>query len=240
MSRMRSRLILLCRGEPVALSRWLNKPERKWFVCCVLTITLGTGIYGATIGLWRGPLMATYVAIKFPLLIFLTTLCNAGLNGMLALVMGAGISFRQTLLSQLMSYTVAALILAAMAPITLFILFNTSPHSSGDPFGHHLFLLLNVVILAGAGVAANGRLYQLLLLKTTHRSIAWRVLAAWLAGNLFVGAQLSWNLRPFIGSPQLNIQFLRPNPFEGNFYESVYTTASELINRSAKTSREMK
>ncbi|MBN2704537.1 MAG: hypothetical protein JXR23_10030 [Pontiellaceae bacterium] len=236
---MRSRLLLLCRGEATPLSRWLDKPEQKWFLCCILTITLGTGVYGITIGLWRGPLMAAYVAIKFPLLIFLTTLCNAGLNGMLALVMGAGISFRQTLLAQLMSYTVAALILASMAPITLFILFNTPPHSSEDPFGHHLFLLLNVVILAGAGMVANGRLYQLLLLKTPHRSIALRVLAAWLAGNLFVGAQLSWNLRPFIGSAHLKIQFLRPNPFEGNFYESVYTTASELINGAAETPRKM-
>lgn len=149
---------------------------------------------------------------------------------MLALVMGAGLGFRQTLLTQLMSYTVAALILASMAPITLFILFNTPPLSSGDPFGHRLFLLLNVMIIAITGIVANGRLYRFLLLKTDDRALSLRILAAWLAGNLFVGAQLSWNLRPFIGSPNLEIQFLRPNPFHGNFYESVYRTAAQMLD----------
>lgn len=173
--------------------------------------------------------MAVYVAMKFPLLIFLTTLCNTGLNWMLALVMGAGLGFRQTLLTQLMSYTIAALILASMAPITLFILFNTAQFASGNPFGHHLFLLLNVTIIALAGIVANIRLYHFLLINTDNRVLARKVLVAWLAGNLFVGAQLSWNLRPFIGSPNLDIQFLRPNPFEGNFYESVYRTAVHML-----------
>ena len=232
MTRPLSRLPMLCRGEPGAIADWLEAAEWRWIMLCALAIALGTGAYGATIGLWRGGLMAAYVAIKLPLLVFLTTLCNTGLNGMLALVMGAGFGFRQTLLAQLMSYTVAALILASMAPITLFILFNTPPLSSGDPFGHQLFLLLNVAILALAGIIANARLYRFLLLKTDNRIVARRVLAAWLAGNLFVGAQLSWNLRPFIGSPGLEIQFLRPNPFEGNFYEAVYRTAKQLTGTS--------
>lgn len=224
-----SRLPVLCRSEPASIARWLDHPERDWFVCYVLVIALGSGVYGATIGLWRGPLMAAYVAIKFPLLIFLTTLCNTGLNGMLALVMGAGIGFRQTLLLQLMSYTVAALILASMAPITLFILFNTPPLASGNPFGHSLFLLLNVAIIAVAGIVSNSLLYRFLCIRIQSAAIARRVLVAWLVGNLFVGAQLSWNLRPFIGSPHLDIQFLRSNPFQGNFYEAVYRTTRQLL-----------
>lgn len=236
MKHLVSRMPLLCRGEPSAITQWLNEKEWRWLVFCCLTIIAGTGMYSFTIGLWRAPLMAVYVAIKLPLLIFLTTFFNAGLNWMLALVMGAGIGFRQTLLAQLMSYTVAALILASVAPITLFILFNTP---RGNHFGHSFFLLLNVAIIALAGIVANVRLYQCLELNVQSRALARRILIAWLLGNLFVGAQLSWNLRPFIGSPNKDIQFLRPNAFEGNFYESVYTTASELINRSAATSRDM-
>ena len=228
---MLTRLPELCRAEPEVISRWLKATEWRWIACCALTILLGAGLYGATIGLWRGRLMATYVAIKFPLLIFLTTLCNTGINTLLALVMGAGIGFRQTLLAQLMSYTVAALLLAAMAPITLFILFNTPSFESGNPFGHGLFKLLNVGIIALAGMIANVSLYRFLLAQTGRRTLALRVLTAWIAGNLFVGAQLSWNLRPFIGAPQLEIQFLRPDPFDGNFYETVFHTATHLENR---------
>lgn len=49
-----------------------------------------------------------------------------------------------------------------------------------------------------------------------------RTFFAWLAGNLFVGAQMTWILRPFFGAPTLEIQFLRPNPLDGSFYETVF------------------
>lgn len=221
---------MLCRGNSSTISSWIDEQSLRWIGFCCLTIAVCSGTYGATIGLWRAELMAVYVAIKFPLLIFLTTLCNALLNWMIALVMGAGFSFRQTLLAQLMSFTVAALILVAMAPITLFILFNTPPLSSGDTFGHSFFMLINVGVLALAGIVANGRLYRFLLIQTGKRRLARQVLTAWLAGNLLVGAQLSWNLRPFIGAPGLEIQFLRPNPFDGNFYETVFHAAQRVVN----------
>jgi hypothetical protein len=225
------RLVTLCRGDSEAIERWLEEQSLSWILFCAATIAVGSGLYGATIGLWRAEVMALYVAIKFPMLIFLTTLCNAAINWMLATVMGAGFNFRQTLLAQLMSYTIASLILASLAPITLFILFNTPPLSAGSTFGHGFFLLINVGVLALAGILSNIRLYRFLEEHTHNRIMARRVLTAWLAGNLLVGAQLSWNLRPFIGAPELEIQFLRPDPFEGNFYESVYRAAQHMIER---------
>lgn len=229
MSKLLNRLPTLCRGDSVAISAWLEEQSLQWIFICCATIILCSGIYGATIGMWRSGLMSFYVAVKFPLLIFLTTFCNALLNWMLAAVIGAGITFRQTLLSQLMSFAIASLILASLAPITLFVLYNTPPLASGDTSGHSIFLLMNVAVLATAGIIANVRLYQFLESKIANRSLARKVLTAWMIGFLLVGAQLSWNLRPFIGSPNLEIQFLRPNPFEGNFYESVYGTAKRAL-----------
>lgn len=229
-----ARLPVLCRGEAAAISSWLEEESLRWIVFCGLSIVVCSGVYGATIGLWRAGLMALYVGIKFPLLIFLTTLCNALLNWMLALMMGAGLTFRQTLMTQLMSFTIASLILVALAPITLFILMNTPPLSSGDTFGHSFFMLINVGVLALAGIMANIRLYRLLRTRITSRRLARQVLAAWLAGNLLVGAQLSWNLRPFIGAPSLEIQFFRPDPFDGNFYETVYRSVKRMISEIEK------
>jgi hypothetical protein len=59
--------------------------------------------------------------------------------------------------------------------------------------------------------------------------VARRVLFAWLAGNLFLGSQLSWILRPFIGSPTLPVEFLRDAAFNGNFYETVFRSALRLL-----------
>jgi hypothetical protein len=40
---------------------------------------------------------------------------------------------------------------------------------------------------------------------------------------------LSWILRPFIGSPDLPLQFLRPDALHGNFYENVFHTFTGLF-----------
>jgi len=64
-----------------------------------------------------------------------------------------------------------------------------------------------------------------------EKKLATRILCAWLAGNMFLGCPLSWIMRPFIGSPGLPVQFLRPDAFEGNFYESVLNSAKQLVTQ---------
>ncbi len=117
----------LLRGEVGAVS--LEKPELGWFATYCLAIVVGSSVYGATIGLWRAPLQSVFTAIKFPLLIFLTCFGNGAVHGMLAQLLGSGLSFRQTALAILMSFAIASIILGGFSPITLFILYNAPPLS---------------------------------------------------------------------------------------------------------------
>jgi len=218
----------LLRGEVDA--RCLEKPNIKWFIGYCIAIVLGSSVYGATIGLWRAPLQSVFTAIKFPLLIFLTCIGNSTVNGMLAQVLGSGLSFRQTAFAILMSFAVASLILGGSSPITLFILYNAPPLASEHAIiGHSVMLLTDVFVIAFAGVVANRRLFGLLQKVSGHDHTARAVLFSWLAGNLFLGAQLAWNLRPFIGSPQLAVEFLRDDPLRGNFYEAVWRAFRHLF-----------
>ena len=218
----------LLRGEVDA--RCLEKPNVRWFIAYCIAIVLGSSVYGATIGLWRAPLQSVFTAIKFPLLIFLTCICNGAVNGMLAQVLGSGLSFRQTAFAILMSFAVASLILGGFSPITLFILYNAPQLASEHAIiGHSVMLLAHVCVIAFAGVMANRRLSGLLRKMSGHDTTARAVLFSWLAGNLFLGAQLAWNLRPFIGSPQLAVQFLRDDPLRGNFYEAVWRAFRHLF-----------
>ena len=59
-----------------------------------------------------------------------------------------------------------------------------------------------------------------------------RVLLSWLAGNLLLGSQLAWMLRPFIGSPKLSVQFLRPDFLRGNFFEAVGRAIAHLLSQN--------
>ena len=91
-------------------------------------------------------------------------------------------------------------------------------------------MLAHVAVIALAGVTGNIRLSQLLARLGGNQAIARRVMFAWLAGNLFLGSQLSWILRPFIGSPGLPVEFLRTTAFSGNFYEAVFRSLMNIIN----------
>jgi hypothetical protein len=224
------RLKGLCRGDAAVLMEWIAETGWRGVLTCCLVIVLGTGLYGFTVGLWRAPEQALSTAVKVPLLILLTCGGNAILNGLLAILLGTGLSFRQSSLAILMSFTLIAVILGAFAPVCLFLLYNTPPmNQAAQLTGHSLMLLSHVLLISYAGVLANARLYDLLAQLTHDRQVAARVLFAWLAGNLLLGSQVSWVLRPFIGSPGLPVQFLRDEPFRGSFFEAVWFSLRNLL-----------
>lgn len=219
-----ARLRLLARGEPDALASWLRQPlTRDSLLALVVTIIGGCALYGFGLGLWRAPLQGVFVAIKMPLLIFLTLLVNGMINGMLGLLLGSGMSFRQTVVACLMSFAIFSLIVGSFSPlIIMWVLDAPPPDQAGGADWYRIFLLGNTAVIAFAGIVANHKLLGLIQAFSGDPAAGWRTLIAWLAGNLFVGAQLSYILRPFFGNPDLPVQFLRPNPLEGNFYESVW------------------
>ncbi len=226
-----SRIEQLLAGRPTELVAWLN-PGAGWpWGFAVGAIVLGGGAYGATIGLWRSELQAAYAGIKFPLVVLFTCGGNALLNGILSQVYATGLSFRQTTLAILLSFAVAALVLLSLSPLALFLLWNTPPLvSEGARFGHSVTLLAHVGLIAFAGWAGTWRLYRLLEYVAPSRSSAACTLFAWLAGNLLLGSQVSWILRPFIGNPRLPVEFLRDNPFYGGFYEQVWKSLQQLFS----------
>jgi len=227
---MINRLKILLRGDPDEIGQWLEESNLRWAAICTLVVLIGSGLYGFTVGLWRAPLQASYTAIKFPLLIFLTCSGNALLNSLLAQLLGSGLSARQTSRAILMSFALTSLILGALSPVSLFVLYNTPPLASqATLLGHSIILLMHVFFIACAGVIGNHRLYRLLEKVSPSRAIARQVLAGWLGGNFLLGSQLAWVLRPFIGSPGLAIELLRQDPLRGNFYEAVFRALRHLL-----------
>ncbi len=221
----------LLRGEAETLRLWIERIEARKIFLCVAVIAVGAGLYGAAMGSWRDPMQALFVAIKFPLIILLTSLGNALLNGMLAPLLGLNTSFRQSFLAILTSFTIAGAILGSFSPLIAFLVWNAPSIVNAQTTGTYSFIqLTHVFFIAFAGVVANLRLIQLLRQLAGNGRIAWRVLIAWLAGNLFLGSQLCWILRPFIGSPNLPVQFFRDDAFHGNFYESVFHAFRQVLS----------
>ncbi len=223
---------LFLRADTPRLHGWVLR-RRSWLISfCVFAIVVGAGLYGAVMGCWRDPLQAVYTSIKLPLVILLTTLGNGLLNGMLAPLLGLNIGFRQSLVIVLVSFAITSLVLAALSPVALFMVWNT-PALTGatqESSREYCFMQLTLALfVAFAGIVGNLRLLPLLRQWTATASVARNVLLAWLAGNLFLGSQICWLLRPFIWEAGRPVEFIGHQYFHGSFYETVFEAARRLI-----------
>ena len=212
------------RARPTHLNAWVKDRPRQLVAFCIGTILIGAGAYGAAMGSWSNPLQVLYTGIKLPLAILLTTLGNGLLNGMLAPLLGASVSFRQSLALVLVSFTIAALILGSLSPVALFVIWNTPALSVAtcETSPEYGFMQLTIAgFIALAGVIGNLRLFPLLREWTKNKTVALQVLFAWLAGNLFLGSQICWLLRPFIWDPTGRMEFIGSQYLHGSFFETL-------------------
>jgi hypothetical protein len=227
-----SELRVLLRAQPACLSSWLIPSRTQRLLWCVAVVVFGAGLYGAVMGAWRDSLQAFYTGIKLPLAILLTTLGNALLNSMLAPLLGLNLNFRQCLLVLLMTFAIAAAMLAGFSPIAAFVVWNTPPLVAATRLVSPEYAVLqisHVGFIALAGVTGNLCLAPLLREWSGSAVIMRKVLLAWLAVNLLLGSQICWVLRPFIWDPARPVEFLGPEYFRGSFYETVFEAGRRLI-----------
>lgn len=192
-------------------------------------IAIGCGVYGFTVGAWRGAELGWYVAIKLPLLMILTVACNGFLNGIFAQLLGSGLGFRQTSQAILECYVIMGVMLGSLAPVSgglSWILATTTPENLWR--AHAFLICFHTVLIAFAGIVAHLRMLRGLRVATGNSASAVRTFLAWTAGNLFVGAQIGYALRPWAATPGLPVVFVREHPLEGNFYLAVWASTRRL------------
>ena len=199
-----SEIATLLRGEAETISAWSGAWNARRFLLHVGVIVLGAGLYGAAMGWWRDPQQAL--------------LCRHQISA------HHPAHHARQRAHQRHARAVAGL--EHPVPPVLLRHFDELHHRGGDSRRvqsadgvHGLERAADVAAgrlgrdlqfhqaratspsSRSPGTTGNVRLFQLLARLGGSRAVAFRVLFAWLAGNLFLGSQLSWILRPFIGSP---------------------------------------
>ena len=224
----------LLRGEAPAISKWVETWTLGSVWRQVVIVIAGAGAFGLAMGVWRDPLQGLYAGIKLPLIVILTAGGNAVINGMFAPLLGLNLSLKQSFAAVLTSFTLACAILGAFSPLIAFVVWNLPPMTSGGqgatPMVHELLMVVAVAVIAFAGVTANLRLLRLLRSLGGGETEARRILLAWLTVNLLLGSQISWVLRPFVGAPELAVRFLRPDAFNGSFFETLFSSVEGLFS----------
>lgn len=191
-------------------------------------VAVACALYGVVLAGWSSLRLAAYVALKFPLLFFGTTLLLALFNWLSALLLDANLRFRDVLFIAAATMSVLAWVLLALTPVTLFLVWTVAPDpaAAASPdalrLPHNIILLLHGSLLAIAGIFAILR-FHLILRATLPPACNRSVLAMfWVASYALVGAQLAWILRPFVGSPFYPVAFLRPDALHRNVYEYLF------------------
>lgn len=181
-------------------------------------------LYGAVMGSSHSLWQTMSSAVKLPIL-FLATLfvCVPSLY-FFSLLFGSNQSLSQSVTVILTAITVTAVLLLSCAPITLFFLLTT-------PSQYQFFKLLNVAIFSISGLMGIVFLYQgIKVVSGSEREGAttrkW-VLIMWMFVYAFVGSQMAWTIRPFIGAPGSPFELFRQ--LGGNFYSNVFYSIGEIL-----------
>jgi hypothetical protein len=180
----------------------------------LLLAAASSAAFGAAIGAYTGGRQILFAAVKMPLYF----LCTLALSfAALHLFAARELRVRDTFRAALEAVALTSLVLAALAPVVALAALSCPPR-----FYTALVLLL-VASVATGGATAVVRL---------HRRLGRPALtAAWVLLYQFVGAQMAWLLKPWVGYSGLDDRFLplREN-LKGNFYESVLRIVVSLFS----------
>ena len=206
---------ILATNRPVAVRAWL------------VAVGVGGGFYGAVMGSFGGltadrAVQVAYSAAKVPLLLLATTILATPsffvLNSLLGLRTDFGAAFRAVLGTQ----AAIAIILASLAPYTAVWYLSTTDYHEATTF--------NALMFAIASITAQWQLrrrYRDLEARNRRHALMRRI---WVVLYAFVGIQMGWFLRPFIGDPARPPTFLRTEAF-GNAYVVVAETVWKAFTK---------
>lgn len=189
----------------------------------VLFIIMLYALYGCSMGLFRGAFPAAVSAIKMPLLFLLTVgICYPSLYAVNC-VFGSKVGARGCARLLLLSVSANAIALASYAPFSFFFALTTSRQ------GYGFLILMHVGVLGLAGVASLAVVVRIFVAISHGAGRSMHPVPFLLWGALYAatGVQMSWVLRPWIGTWSQRYEPFRP--LGGSFYEAVWSQLRGIL-----------
>ncbi len=128
--------------------------------------------------------------------------------------------------ASLYSIAVTTTCLAAFAPINFFL-------SISLPFSYHTYLFLvlfMVLLIALSGIIGVVQLYRGLRTMALDKHALVKLIIAWFFIYHFIGGQMGWLLRPFVGSSaDIRGNFSIWRNLEGNIYEAIINATKRIL-----------
>lgn len=181
--------------------------------------------YGALMGTFGGMTgdrlpQIVFSAFKVPVLFLVTFLLSLPSFFVLNTLFGLRIDFGQVLRALLSAQAGLTMILLSLAPFTLLWYASSADYPSA--------ILFNAMIFGLSSLAAQRlllRYYRPLLDRDSRHRLMLRL---WIVLYAFVGIQMGWILRPFIGNPGEPARFFREDAW-GNAYLVIIKLVGEKL-----------
>ncbi|MEM6393263.1 MAG: hypothetical protein AAF797_10860 [Planctomycetota bacterium] len=173
--------------------------------------------YGIVMGAFGGLgpdrwLQITYSGLKTPLLLLATFALSVPPFFVLYTLIGLRDDFGEAVRALLATQAGLTIVLASLGPMMAVTYLSNRDYDTA--------VSANFVCFGAASLSAQyllRRFYRPLIDRDRrHRPMLW----AWLAIYGFVGIQMGWSLRPFIGAPGMSTRFLREDDW-GNAYQAL-------------------
>ncbi len=201
--------------------------SRRRRVATLLMLVFGFGaLYGGVMGGFAGVtpdrwLQMTYSAVKVPLLLLATFALGLPSYYVVHALLGLSRDFGDAVRALLATQAGLTVILASFAPVTALWYLSVPDYN--------LALLFNAAMFGLASLSAQvmlRRFYRPLIARDPrHRTL----LRVWLGIYAFIGVQMGWTLRPFIGQPDIPTAFFRQDAI-GNAYEAVWNIVVRVLS----------
>jgi len=197
----------------------LTDKVQAMLVSSIAFLALYGAVMGSTHSLWQ----ALSSAVKLPVLFLATLIVCAPTLYFFNLIFGSHQSLSQNIALMLTAITVTAVVLLSFAPIVLFFLLTSS--------NYQFFKLLNVGVFSVAGLIGVLFLAQSMrvVAATGTEGVGARLMVVrlWILVYAFVGSQVAWTLRPFVGAPSMQFELFRQ--LGGNFYTNIFASIGEVF-----------
>ncbi len=191
-----SRAERVLRGETSVRDLWL-------VLACGMSYGLVMGCFG---GRW---LQLVYSAVKVPILLLATVGLSLPSFFVLNTLLGLRDDFRAVVRAIVGAQAGLTVILVSLAPVTAFWYVSSTDYRAAILFNGLMFGVASF----GAQVILRRSYGPLIARDPKHRIL----LRVWLIFYIFVGVQLGWVLRPFVGDPANPVEFFRAEAWDNAY-----------------------
>jgi len=194
-----------------------------------LLLSLFAFLYGIIMGSYHSFLQAIVAGLKLSVLFSLVLLICFPAFFIIQYILGSRLKIYQMISIILSGFVLTTAIMVSFTPVVLIFLLTGS--------NYYFLQLLHILVfilsgLFGMKVVVDALKYSCEK-KNVYPQIGVVIFRFWVVILAFIGIQLAWNFRPFLGDRDQPFELFRK--YEGNFYAALIYSAKQLVTSDKPT-----